>query len=124
MQHIDEDVHVPALMQSEVPIIPDTDDLCFNETADEDRLEHENKKRRLPMPAEAVFESRADESGFDRFDDLVLPSLEGKTLFASIASADEAANGPEKEQEMTRSLVQGGESMLWARPTCKAPNAR
>ena len=64
------------------------------------------------MPAEAVFESRADESGFDRFDDLVLPSLEGKTLFASIASADEAADGPEKEQEMTRSLVQGGESML------------
>ena len=40
MQHIDEDVHVPALMQSEVPIIPDTDDLCLNETADEDRLEH------------------------------------------------------------------------------------
>ena len=59
-QHIDEVVHVPALTQSEVPTIPDADDLCLDEIADEDRLEHENKKRELPMPAEAVFESRAD----------------------------------------------------------------
>ena len=62
------------------------------------------------MPAEAVSESRADKSDFDRFDDLVLPSPEGKTLFVSIASGDEAEDGPDKEQEMKRSLVQGGES--------------
>ena len=43
------------------------------------RLEQESKKRKLPMPAEAVSESRADESDFDRFDDLVLLSPEGKT---------------------------------------------
>ena len=92
--------------------IPDTDDLCLDETADEDRLEEESKKRKPPMPAEAVSESRADESDFDRFDELVLPSPEGKTLFVSIASGDETEDGPEKEQEMTRSLVQGGESML------------
>ena len=91
---------------SHTPTIPD--DLCLNETADEDRLEHENKKRRLPMPAEAVSESRADKSDCDRFDDLVLPSLEGKTLFVSIASGDEAEDESDKEQEMTRSLVQGG----------------
>ena len=72
LQHIDEDVHVPALMQSEVPTIPDTDDLCSNETGDEDRLEHESKKRKLPMPAEVVSESHADETDFDRFEDLVL----------------------------------------------------
>ena len=112
LQHIDEDVHVPALMQSEVPTIPDTDDLCSNETGDEDRLEHENKKRRIPMPADAVSENRADKSDFDRFDDLVLPSREGKTLFVSIASGDEAEDESEKQQEMTLSLVQGGESML------------
>ena len=62
-QHINEVEDVPALTQSEVPNIPDDD------KADEDLLEHENKKR----PAEAVSESRADESDFDRFDDLVLP---------------------------------------------------
>ena len=110
-QHIDEVVHVPAPMESEVPIIPDTDDLCLNESADEDWLEHENKKR-LHMPAEAVFESRTDESDFDRVDDLVLPSPEGKTLFVSIASGDEAEDKPDKQQDMTLSLVQGGESML------------
>ena len=66
------------------------------------------------MPAEAVFESRADESDFDRFDELVLPSREGKTIFMSIASGDDAEDGPEKEQEMTRSLV----------PTHKAQDAR
>ena len=112
-QHdIDEVGHVPAPTQSVAPTIPDTDDLCLDETADEDQLDQESKKRKLPMPVEAVSESRADESDFDRFDDLVLPSREGKTLFMSIASGDEAEDGPEKEQEMTRSLVQGGESML------------
>ena len=120
-QHIDEVVHVPALMQSEVPAIPDADDPCLDEEADENQLEHEYKKRRLPKPTEAVAEScfmkgkdDADESDSDRFDDLVLPSPqhEGKTLFANIASDDEAEDGAEKEQEMTRSLVQGGESML------------
>ena len=95
-QHINEVEGVPALTQSEVPNIPDDD---------EDRLVHDNKKRRLPMPAEAVSESRADKSDFDRFDDLVLPSPKGKTLFMSIASGDEAEDGPEKEQEIARSLV-------------------
>ena len=96
-QHIDEVVDVPALTQSEVPTVPDTDDLCLDETADEDRLEQESKKRKLTVPAEAVSESRADESDFDRFDDLVLPSPEGKTIFVSIASGDEAEDGPDKE---------------------------
>ena len=73
------------------------------------------------MPAEAVSESRlteckhvADESDFDRFDDWVSPFLElkGKTLFANVASDAEAEDGAEKEQEMTRRLVQRGESML------------
>ena len=109
-------------MESEVPTIPD--DPCLNETADEDRLEHENKKRRLHIPAEAVFESRADDSDFDRFDDLVLPSPEGKTLFVSIASGDEAEDGPEKEQEMTRSLVQGGESMLVDETDAQGPERK
>ena len=111
-QHIDEAVHVPAPMESVAPTIPDTDDLCLDETADEDRLEQESKKRKLPMPAEAISESRADESDFERFDDLVLPSPERKTLFVSIASDDEAEDGAEKEQEVTRSLVQGEDSML------------
>ena len=102
-QDIDEVEDVLALTQSEVPNIPDDD---------EDRLEQESKKRKLPMPAEAVSESRADESDFDRFDDLVLPSPEGKTIFVSIASGDEAENESDKEQEMTQSLVQGEESML------------
>ena len=79
---------------------------------DEDWLEQESKKRKLPVPAERVFESRADESDFDRFDGLVLPSPEGKTLFVNIASGDEAEDETEKQQEMTLSLVQGGESML------------
>ena len=113
-QNIDEVVDVPALTQRDVPNIPDADDLCLDETADEDRLEHENKKRKLPMPTEAIFESRADESDSDRFDELVLPypQHEEKTLFANTASDDEAEDGAENEQEMTRSLVQGGESML------------
>ena len=98
-QDIEEVEDVPALTQSEVPNIPDDD---------EDWLEQESKKRKLPMPAETVFESRADESDFDRFDELVLPSSEGKTLFVSIASGDEAEDEPQKQQEMTRSLVQGG----------------
>ena len=80
--------------------------------SDEDRLEQENKKRKLPTPAEAVSESRASESDFDRFDDLVLPSPEGKTVFMNIAYDDEARDRPEKEQGMTLSLVQAGESML------------
>ena len=102
-QDIDEVEDVPALTQSEVPNIPDDD---------EDRLEQESEKRKLPMPAEAVSESCADESDFDRFDDLVLPSPEGRTLVASIASGDEAEEEPEKLQEITRCLVQGGESTL------------
>ena len=110
-QYIDEVVDVSVPKQSVAPTVPDTDDLCLNETADEDGLEHENKKRRLPTPAEAVSESRADESDFDRFDDLVLPSPEGKTLFVSIASGDEAEDEPDKQQDMTLSLVQGGESI-------------
>ena len=73
------------------------------------------------MPAEAVPESRADESDFDRFDELVLPSPAGKTIFMSIASSDEAEDGPEKEQEMTRSLVQGGESMLVDETDARSP---
>ena len=93
-------------------------------TADEDRLEHENKKRRQPIPAEAVSESRADESDFDRFDDLVLPSPEGKTLSVSIASGDEAEDEPDKEQEMTRSLVQGGESMLVDTTDAQSPGRK
>ena len=73
------------------------------------------------MPADAVSESRADESDFDRFDDLVLPSPERKTIFMSIASSDEAEDGPDKEQEMTQSLVQGGESMLVDETDPQAP---
>ena len=111
-QDIEEVEDVPALTQSEVPNI--TDD-------DEDWLEQESKKRKLPMPADAVSESRADESDFDRFDDLVLPSPEGKTLFVSIASGDEAEDESDKEHEMTRSLVQGGESMLVDETDAQAP---
>ena len=120
-QYIDEVVDVPVPTQSVAPSIQDTDDLCLHETADEDGLEHKNKKRRLPMPAEAVSESRADESDFDRFDDLVLPSPEGKTLFVNIASGDEAEDDPEKEQEMTRSLVQGGELMVMDETDVQGP---
>ena len=95
---------------------------CYsNHTADEDRLEQENKKRKLPTPAEAVSESRANESDFDRFDDLVLPSPEGKALFMNIASDDEAKDEPEKEQEMTQSLVQAGESMLMDETDTRSP---
>ena len=111
-QYIDEVEDVPALTQSEVPNIPDDD---------EDWLEQESKKRKLPTPADAVSESRADESDFDRFDDLVLPSPEGKTIFMSIASGDEAEDGSDKEQEMTRCLVQGGESMLVDETDAESP---
>ena len=113
--------HIPVPTQNVTPTIPDTDDLCLDETADEDRLEQENKMRKLPTPAEAVSESRANESDFDRFDDLVLPSPEGKTLFTNIASDDEAKDGPEKEQEMTRSLVQAGGSMLMDETDARSP---
>ena len=111
-QDIEEVEDVPALTQSEVPNIPDDD---------EDWLEQESKKRKLPMPADADSESRADESDFDRFDDLVLPSPERKTVFISIASGDEAEDGPDKEQEITRSLVQGEESMLVDETDAQAP---
>ena len=111
-QDIEEVEDVSALTQSEVPNIPDDD---------EDWLEQESKKRKLPMPAETVSESRADESDFDRFDDLVLPSPERKTVFISIASGDEAEDGSDKEQEITRSLVQGGESMLVDETDAQAP---
>ena len=73
------------------------------------------------MPAETVFESRADESDFDRFENLVLPSPEGKTLFVSIASGDEAEDESDKEQEMTQSLVQGGESVLVDKTDAQGP---
>ena len=111
-QDIEEVEDVPALTQSEIPNIPDDDD---------DWLEQESKKRKLPMPADAVSESRADESDFDRFDDLVLPSPERKTIFISIASGDEAEDGPDKEQEITRSTVQGEESMLVDETDAQAP---
>ena len=72
-QHdIDEVGHVPVPTQSASPTIPDTDDLCLDEIADEDRLEQESKKRKLPTPAEAISESRADESDFNRFDDFAI----------------------------------------------------
>ena len=121
-QHIDEVVDVLALTQNDVPTI--SEDPWFGETADEDRLEHKNKKKRLPTPAKAVSESRADESDFDRFDDLVLPSLEGKTLFVSIASGDEAEDEPDKQQDMTLSLVQGGESMLVDETDAQSPGRK
>ena len=122
LQHdIDEVGHIPVPTQNVTPTIPDTDDLCLDETADEDQLQQENKKRKLPTPAEAVSESRANESDFDRFDDLVLPFPEGKTLFMNIASDDEAKDGPEKEQEMTRSLVQAGESVVMDETDARSP---
>ena len=111
-QDIEEVEDVPALTQSEVPNIPDDDEDC---------LEQESKKRKLPVPAETVFESRAAESDFDRFDDLVLPSPEGNTLFVSIASDDEAEDEPEKQHEMTRCLVQGGELMVMDETDVQSP---
>ena len=111
-QDIEEIEDVSALTHSEVPNIPDDD---------EDWLEQENKRRRLPTPAEAVSESHADESDFDRFDDLVLPSPERKTLFMSIASGDEAEDEPEKQQEMTRCLVQGGELTVMDETDVQSP---
>ena len=111
-QDIEEVEDVPALTQSEVPNIPDDDEDC---------LEQESKRRKIPTPADAVSESRADESDFDRFDDLVLPSPEGKTIFMSIASGDEAEDGSDKEQEMTQCLVQGGKSMLVDETDAESP---
>ena len=121
VQYIDKVADIPVDVQRQGSTIPDTDDLCLDETADEDGLEQEIKKRRLPTPTEAVSECRADESDFDRFDDLVLPSPEGKTLFINIASGDEADDDPEKEQEMTRSLVQGGELMVMNETDVQGP---
>ena len=106
----------PALTQSDGSEHPRDDD--------EDWLEQESKKRKLPMPADAVSESRADESDFDQFDDLVLPSPERKTVFISIASGDEADDGPDKEQEMTRCLVQGGESVLVDETDAECPGCQ
>ena len=114
-QDIEEVEDVSALTQSEVSNISDDD---------EDQLEQESKKRKLPMPADTVSESRADESDFDRFDDLVLPSPERKTVFISIASGDEAEDGPDKEQEITRCLVQGGESMLVDETDAESPGCQ
>ena len=88
-QYIDEVVDVPVPTQSIAPTIPDTDDLCLHETADEDGLEHENKKR--------------------------------KTLIVNIASGDEAEGDTEKEQEMTRSLVQGEELMVMDETDAQGP---
>ena len=120
-QHDIEVGHVSVPTQSATPTIPDIDDLCLDEIEDEYWLEQESKKRKCPTPAEAISESRADESDFDRFDDLVLPSLEGKTLLMNVASDDEAKDGPEKEQEMTRSLVQAGESLLVDETDARSP---
>ena len=114
-QDIEEVEDVPALTHSEVPNIPDDD---------EDWLEQESKKRKLPVPAKTVFESRTDESDFDRFDELVLPSSEGKTLFVSIAKGDEAEDEPQKQQEMTLSLVQGRESMLVDETDVESPGCQ
>ena len=69
----------------------------------------------------ADFKRRADESDFDGFDELVLPSLEEETLYVNIASGDEAEDEPEMEQEMTRSLVQGGELMLMDETDVQGP---
>ena len=112
-QYISEVEDVPVPTQSIVPRVPD--DPCLSETADEDRLEHESKKRRFPMPAEAVSESGADESDIERFDDLVLPSSEGKTLFVSIASGDEAEDEPDKQQDRTLSLAEWAQELLEVR---------
>ena len=131
VQYIDKVADIPVDVQRRGSPVQDTqhineiedvpDDPCLSETANEDRLEHENKKRKLPMPAEAVSESHADKSDFDRFEDLVLPSPEGKTLFVSIASGDEAEDESDNEQEMTRCLVQGGESMLVDETDAESP---
>ena len=79
------------------------------------------KTRRGSFPHQPKQSPTADESDFDRFDDLVLPSPEGKTLFGNIASGDEAEDDPEKEQEMTRSLVQGGELMVMDETDVQGP---
>ena len=96
VQYIDKVADIPVDVQRPVSI---PDDPCSNETADEDRLEHENKKRRLPMPAEAA----------------------GKTLFVSIASDNEAEDESDKQQDMILSLVQGGESMLVDETDARSP---
>ena len=119
VQYIDKVADIPVDVQRQRSTIPDTDDRCLNETADEDRLEQENKKRKLPTPAKTVSESRADESDFDRFDEL--PPPEGKTLFKNIASDDEAKDDSEQDQEMTRSLVQGGELMVMDETDAQGP---
>ena len=52
---------------------------------------------------------------------MILPSPERKTLFMSIAFGDEAEDEPDQEQEMTRSLVQGKESMLVDETNARGP---
>ena len=42
----------------------------------------------------------------------------------SIASVDEAQDGPDKEQEMTRSLVQGEASMLVDETDTRSPGRK
>ena len=172
VQFIDKLVGDPTFMQRQVstiqaaqsPNVPafmlDTDGLCLlatgqdgsvelNEAADDDRLQHENKRRRLPKLIEAVFESRsteckevADGLDFERFEDLVLPpsqscfdpvesleearddGREGKTLIANVASGDEVEDDAEEEQAMTRSSSEGGSpDKRWPGLTRKALGA-
>ena len=82
------------------------------------------RREDFPSQPKQPSESRADESDYDRFDELVLPSLEGKTFFMNIASDDEAEDGAEKEQETTRSLVQGRESMLVDETDAQSPGCK
>ena len=87
--------------------------------------EHENKKRKLPMPTEAAFER--DGLDLERFEDLVLPSSqscfeavesgegsrddvrEGNTLFGREGADDGAMShlGGERTQEVDETDVQG-----------------
>ena len=47
-----------------------------------------------------------------------------KTIFVNVASGDESEDRPEKEQEMIRSLVQGGESMLVDEADAQSPEQK
>ena len=65
-QHIDGVVRDPALLQNEVPAIPDADDPCLDVKADEDRLEHDGSDR--PTQPDEVYSqyqqvTRIDEDG-------------------------------------------------------------
>ena len=65
-QHIDGVVRDPALLQNEVPAIPDADDPCLDVKADEDRLEHDGSDRPT-QPDEVYLQyqqvTRIDEDG-------------------------------------------------------------